>query len=560
MSDSQPDDAVNLRIFWPLARWIEDVHGASALRQAAEVAGLSPDVFDGKTCWVPHTEAEDFLSAAYVLAADDETFMKACVHRFAESYGPVRYLFWALSQRAICETVVRNAHMVTRTGRFETVESGPQLFHVRYHSTVHESRAMCLSRQAQWAAGPTMWGLPAANLRELACISRGDAFCEYRLKWYERRRAVPLVAGAALGGAAGFAVLEAGLGNGLTALVLGALGAATAYAVEVHRKGTQNLAVGQEVVDALREASLAEAEARSELMALHQRQRDFLRAMEERLEGRLSAVEVALSDAQLEERSRTDKLRGVTHDIRNPLTVAKMSIEALVKGSAGDMLENALDVQRCMTQVEVLVTQVMDMLLREPIVENKPETLLVPALAESLRRRLRALTFGRDVKASVFATREAPAEIVINRILFDRIVDNLLTNAAKYTERGSIVLEVTGTPAHDTLPGDGTFLTLKLSDTGPGIPADRIRKVFSPKRPEEATTSSYGVGLASTVRLIDQLGGQITVMSKPGVGTTLWVFLPQSPRASRRPPPPGRNEALDSVISRVVKIRSAESA
>lgn len=116
---SERDGAINLRILWPLARWIEDVHGAQALRDVAREVKLTADAFDGKTRWVPSEVFEEILRRAHALAGSDEAFTKACVHRFAESYGPMKYMLWALTQRAICETVVKNAHLVTRAGRFE---------------------------------------------------------------------------------------------------------------------------------------------------------------------------------------------------------------------------------------------------------------------------------------------------------------------------------------------------------------------------------------------------------------------------------------------------------
>lgn len=433
------------------------------------------------------------------------------------------------------------------------------MFHVRYHASVPESHLMCLSRKAQWASGPTMWGMPPAHIEDLACVARGDAFCEYRLRWYERRRAVPVVGGALVGAGAGLALVYGGHGDGFLAFAMGALGVSLAYAVEAHKNGARNVQVGQEIVEALRQASTSESEARAELLALHQRQREFMRVIEEQTAARTSAVEEAFEAAKVRERSRAAHLRGVSHDIRNPLTAVKLSASNLYEMVEGDPRDVVEDILREVKRVEMLMTQLMDAVLRDPVIQTRPERLVVSDLTDARRRRLRALTFGRDVRTSVFSTREAPADVTIDRLLLDRVVDNLLTNAAKYTERGSIVLELTGTPPHDAPPGAESLFTLKLSDSGPGIPHEKLRAMFEPKRPEETTAASYGLGLSSTVRLVDQLGGTLTIMSKPGVGTTMWVHLPVTPpeRASVRTL---FQDELDSVISRVVKFRSVESA
>ena len=152
----------------------------------------------------------------------------------------------------------------------------------------------------------------------------------------------------------------------------------------------------------------------------------------------------------------------------------------------------------------------------------------------------------------MFTTRDSPPSIVVDRLLFDRVVDNIVTNAAKYTERGNIVVEISG-------GADG--LCLKVSDTGRGITRERLEQAFAESRPDPnpIVGKSYGIGLPTVVRLLDQLGGRLEVMSRPGRGTTFWVRIPLKPprrpsgvqRAPQSVPP------LEQVVSRIVVIRAA---
>jgi two-component system capsular synthesis sensor histidine kinase RcsC len=107
-----------------------------------------------------------------------------------------------------------------------------------------------------------------------------------------------------------------------------------------------------------------------------------------------------------------------------------------------------------------------------------------------------------------------------------RILDNLLSNAVRYTPSGKVHLQ-------------GQLLSSKISvsvrDTGIGIPADELRRVFEPhyRAPtaRQVAPLGTGLGLFTVKRFCDLLGGTTHIESTPGMGTTCTVMLPRYPQS-----------------------------
>ena len=551
----------SLRILWSLARWVEDTKGPEELARVAAAASVRPQDFDGSTRWVSHAQFETILEGVRDLAPDDEAFRQICAYRFAESYGAARYMIWALSPQQLYEAAIRVCKQVTRAGEFKTVRSGRSEFVVRYTSTKAESRLMCVSRQVGWVNGPTMWGLPPAELVETACIAHGDPHCEYALRWFDRWRILPIVLGLAFGGVAALILNLVATSSVPAWIVLPLLGAASAHIFELRRMHATDVKLGTALNAVVRELGQAEAETRSEIFALNQRQREWIRLMEEQVTDRTTTLERVVEGLDSLQRTRASSIRGFSHDLRNPLFVLRGNTQFLrERARDGDEAEALRDMEVAAIQIEAMLSKLMEVATHElGFVKLTPKPIVVAPLAEIFRRRLRALVHGRDIKVSVFSTREAPESLVIDPLVFDRVVDNLLTNATKYTHRGSILLEVSGTPGVNVGGAPQSFLTLKLSDTGEGIPADKLARVFRPRAVGEPTsTNSYGVGLSSVVRLLAQIGGRLDVMSKTDVGTTFWAHFPVNAAEPKRVD--AGDDNLESMIMRVVTIRKAEGA
>jgi len=109
---------------------------------------------------------------------------------------------------------------------------------------------------------------------------------------------------------------------------------------------------------------------------------------------------------------------------------------------------------------------------------------------------------------------------------------NLLSNAAKFTEKGTVTLEVER--VHD---GDGDQMIFRVSDTGIGITPEQMARLFEAfAQADASTTRRYGgtgLGLAITRRFCQLMGGEVTGDSTPGSGSTFTIRLPVSSRGAR---------------------------
>lgn len=534
------------RILYPLLRYLEDRVGPDAAREALAVSSLTREqILSHKPGWMSYLQFKAFLNYVRSTLQDDAAFIEASTYRLAEAYGPLRFALWATTPQRVLELAGRHMHLVSSVSRYEFLSSGPNHIHVKYFSDRPETHDMCLSRRAQAVALPTLWGLPKAHLDVLHCMSQGDAYCEWYLRMYRRPAYRPAFLGGLLGVALAALFFWLRVDVEALSITLPLAGAAIGYGWESRRTYRQNLALGEEMTDALRELADRETEARQEISGLHQRQRDWARLMEEQVRDRTEQLQKVVEDVRVLQLDRESKLQGVSHDLRNPLAVIQSGSDILAREALDPELADVVaDMQNAVERMEKLLGQlVQSAASQRALIEVRPEPVDVAALVDRLRRRLRALAHGSEVRTSVFRTREAPDIIDTDPLLLDRVLDNLITNATKYTWTGSIVVEVAGMPG---------YLTVKVSDTGRGIDADKIRRIFEPEGslPSERAPRSFGVGLSVVVQLLDQIGGRLEVMSRVGQGTTFWAHFPIQPTA-RGP------KSEDPAFDRVVTIRRA---
>jgi len=221
--------------------------------------------------------------------------------------------------------------------------------------------------------------------------------------------------------------------------------------------------------------------------------------------------------------AKASLIRGVTHDLKNPLGAAAGYLELLHDGVAGELTPSQRDmVSRVNALLHVTFDTVADLLdlsrteTRELSV-TREDVDLVP-LAGTAADDYRAAAAQAGLSLDVVASEEH-AVVRTDRARVRQVIGNLLSNAVKYTPRGGqISVRVTRDP-------DAVWVD--VADTGPGIPPELRERVFDEFfRVSGSAAGGVGIGLAISRRIARLLGGDLTVDEHPGGGARFRLRLP----------------------------------
>lgn len=232
--------------------------------------------------------------------------------------------------------------------------------------------------------------------------------------------------------------------------------------------------------------------------------------------------------------SRARLVRGFTHDVKNPLGAADGFLALLEEGVFGNLEDQQRDsVARARGSIRralELVGGALELARAEAAeLELQRVEVDVGAVIQEAVGDFQAQAAAKELTMTLHSSRNVPT-IASDPSRIRQIVGNLLSNAIKYTPpRGRIDVHVGRAGANAPAPGD--WVVVEVSDTGRGIPADTITKVFeeftrlAPKEGEGA-----GVGLAISQHLARALKGMLTVESREGAGSRFSLWLPNAHR------------------------------
>jgi signal transduction histidine kinase len=233
---------------------------------------------------------------------------------------------------------------------------------------------------------------------------------------------------------------------------------------------------------------------------------------------------------------RTTLIRGITHDIRNPLGAASGYAELLEDGIAGPMNSQQMEMVRRFKRLVVNAQQTVTELLE--LARGNGDELPIDRRDTDILATVRDVVNDYEAGATrkqISLRLEAPSDempmVVTDPARVRHVLENLLSNAIKYTPSGgSVAVGVSTTSSNGDRRGD---VRISVSDTGSGIPPayrERIFDEFFRVPSAEATAPGSGLGLAISRRIARLLGGDISVTEPPDHGSTFTFELPISQR------------------------------
>jgi len=236
-------------------------------------------------------------------------------------------------------------------------------------------------------------------------------------------------------------------------------------------------------------------------------------------------LEEKVRDLALSSRYKSEFLANMSHELRTPLNSLIILSRLLADNPDGNLSDKQVEYsQTIYTSASDLLSTINDVLDLSKIESGKmivnPERLFIKDITAFLHKSFEPIALDKQIKFNIEIREGCPDSIYSDENRVEKILVNLLANAFKFTHEGEVTLEIA--PAGDRI----AFI---VSDTGIGIPKDKLALIFEAFQQADGTKSrkygGTGLGLSISRELAGLLGGEITVESEEGRGSTFTLYV-----------------------------------
>lgn len=295
-----------------------------------------------------------------------------------------------------------------------------------------------------------------------------------------------------------------------------------------HHKNDQ-IALILEVIDVYQESILLGYIQTQEKTILREQEliRSALQAAIGRYTVKIEEIEAIAKKATEANAFKTQFIARIGHELRTPVGAMMGLTEMLQQGIYGPLTPKQKELTQRIINKALVLKEIFSELLDQSQIESgelrlKLEPFSPRALVELVHGNYLPLALQKGLAMQVKIGSNLPSTVIGDQVRIEQILTNLVVNAIKFTQRGSIVIRAYKTNA--------THWGIEVKDTGIGIAQEHLAYIFEPFRQTDETSGrkygGVGLGLAIVQQLVAAMNGTVDVKSKFGQGTKFTVNLP----------------------------------
>jgi len=267
----------------------------------------------------------------------------------------------------------------------------------------------------------------------------------------------------------------------------------------------------------------------SDITRLHREQEE----RREQLEEALDLAQTAMQQARQANSAKSEFLANMSHEIRTPINAVLGMNEMIIRESTNDSITTyARNVESAGKNLLSIINDILDFSKIEAgKMEIAESDYKLSSVLNDVTNMIVFKARQKDLQFNVKVDETLPDILYGDEVRVRQVVTNILNNAVKYTNEGSVSLTVSGEKIYDKVGRGHINLVFRVSDTGIGIKPEDLPKLFQKFERVDLvknnTVEGTGLGLSITQNLLALMKGQIDVQSVYGEGSTFIIFLPQ---------------------------------